>query len=232
MTQSFPEFILKLGMSGAITKGNAVRLLVAVAVLAVSLVVVQDPTSLVSTAGERLRRAETYELQLSSGWNYVSIPLKTDLTAKDACEFTGSENVVYRWDSGIGNWSGYNCMSPVDTNFTLEPNLGYAVHSPAAKVWAVSGRKSPPKVKLVEGWNFQGFPDADDGDIYALGLCGKNLSSTLEVVEVDRWINGGWEEYKCDSVNSFQVVTGQGYFLKAQVPDKPGKRPGTIPQLQ
>ncbi|MCD6291573.1 MAG: hypothetical protein J7M34_13825, partial [Anaerolineae bacterium] len=70
---------------------------------------------------------------------------------------------------------------------------------------------------LWAGWNLVGLNVEVDGGVDAEGVLQEIAAQGGDVIEVDRWLNGGWDAHiRGLPFNNFQLELGQGYFFKAK----------------
>jgi len=72
-------------------------------------------------------------------------------------------------------------------------------------------------VPLEVGWNLVTLPVAPSAAVSASAVCASlGIESPGSQVEVNRWVNGGWEGHRCGlPPNNFTLQPGQGYFIRA-----------------
>ena len=73
---------------------------------------------------------------------------------------------------------------------------------------------------LQAGWNLVALRATPSTATKAAGLCSAvNGVQAGTVVEVDRWVAGGWEGHRCGvPPNNFVLDVGPGYFVRASLP--------------
>lgn len=72
-------------------------------------------------------------------------------------------------------------------------------------------------VPLEVGWNLVTLPVVPSAPVSASAVCASlGIESPGSQVEVNRWVNGGWEGHRCGlPPNNFTLLPGQGYFIRA-----------------
>jgi hypothetical protein len=101
---------------------------------------------------------ESTEMQLTEGWNMVSIPLVLDDPSVDTV-FPTKIGSVWGWNATI---QGYESVS------TIEPTKGYWVLVTSSTTIPLSGSTPPSTLLLEAGWNMIGMPvlhDVPESDI-------------------------------------------------------------------
>ena len=163
---------------------------------------------------------------LQAGWNLISLRAAptTSMTASMVCTalnaFTAGTAVeLDRWING--GWDGHRCGLPVN-DFTLEPGPGYFVRLTRPATWTYRGAvvATPATLSLGAGWNLVGASAISGTPSVASATCSQlNTVQAGTAVELDRWIDGGWEGHRCGlPVNDFTLQAGQGYFVRLTRP--------------
>ena len=72
-------------------------------------------------------------------------------------------------------------------------------------------------VPLDVGWNLVTLPVVPSATVSASAVCASlGIEGPGSQVEVNRWVNGGWEGHRCGlPPNNFTLQAGQGYFIRA-----------------
>lgn len=166
---------------------------------------------------------------LQAGWNLISLRATpaTSTTASTVCGvlnagtagMAGTAVELDRWD-GSG-WVGHICGLPPN-DFTLETGVGYFVRLTRPATWTYRGAlvAAPSVLTLATGWNLVGASAISGTPSVASVTCSQiNTTQAGTAVELDRWIDGGWEGYRCGlPVNDFTLQAGQGYFIRLTRP--------------
>jgi hypothetical protein len=79
-------------------------------------------------------------ITLTTGWNFVALPLLTDpLNAEAVCNQIsaqgGAVREIARWDAAAGNWASHICGLPFG-DFCLTPGRGYFIRAQANSTWS------------------------------------------------------------------------------------------------
>ena len=79
---------------------------------------------------------------------------------------------------------------------------------------------TPATLSLGAGWNLVGASAISGTPSVASTTCSQlNTVQAGTAVELDRWIDGGWEGHRCGlPVNDFTLQSGQGYFIRLTRP--------------
>ena len=187
-----------------------------------------------STSTVAVVRAGTLALYLSdevseplqAGWNLIALRATpaTSMTASMVCTAlnvvtAGTAVELDRWING--GWDGHRCGLPVN-DFTLEPGPGYFVRLTRPVTWTYRGAvvATPATLSLGAGWNLVGASAISGTPSVASTTCSQlNTVQAGTAVELDRWIDGGWEGHRCGlPVNDFTLQSGQGYFIRLTRP--------------
>lgn len=164
----------------------------------------------------------TYTFELAQGYNLVSPPVNDpSLSAKSLCRQNSNVLSVTQVLSGSGSYNEYDCATASPKrDFKLSPNVGYFVRTERSTTLTVTGAAADDSAYDVqEGWNAFGFSILVTDPTLNLPvsyLCGQVVDSQYEIVEVDRWQNGGWDAHMCGlEFNNYLVEAGRGYLLRA-----------------
>ena len=127
--------------------------------------------------------------------------------------------ILDRWVSGA--WDGHVCGLPPN-DFPLEVGHGYFVRVARYANWTYIGTPDGMAADepLGAGWNFVGASAISGTPSVASVTCSQiNTTQAGTAVELDRWIDGGWEGHRCGlPVNDFTLQAGQGYFIRLTRP--------------
>lgn len=138
---------------------NLLKLLLPTTALILALVIIKDPISLSSHAKGRAKSNLTLTYSLKVGYNSVSFPMNTRLTAKRICKKIPGTISVSR-HSGK-EFPEYNCDNPEISNFRIKRNTGYFIRVEEDVSKDVVGAKTPAEYSLSLGDNFIGIQDAE-----------------------------------------------------------------------
>lgn len=151
----------------------------------------------------------------------TSAPLSTVVSASDAGY----------WVVDLGGLR----TATLDASFALTDTTTLSVAVDAGAYGTVSGsvslaggRAGTLALTLVDdismplqaGWNLVALRGSPSTTTKAEGLCtAVNSVQAGTVIEVDRWVAGGWEGHRCGvPPNNFVLDTGPGYFVRASLP--------------
>ncbi len=125
----------------------------------------------------------------------------------------------------VGRWTGNSWQAYLPGNgtsdFDIQVGVGYLVKAKAASTWTISSNagKNVSPIKIDKGWNMLGIPQCGDASLSchtAASLVAAINAQGGGVVEVDRWVNGGWSAYQVGyPFNDFPIYVGQGYFVRS-----------------
>ena len=163
---------------------------------------------------------------LQAGWNLVALRASpaTPISASAVCNTlnmgtAGTAVELVRWVSG--GWEGHRCGLPVN-DFSLIPGSGYFIRLTWPETWTYRGAviTTPSTLALESGWNLVGATAISGTLSVASATCSQlNTVQAGTAVELDRWIDGGWDGHRCDvPANDFTQIAGQGYFVRLNRP--------------
>ena len=185
-----------------------------------------DPTAIATTLGDNcpataingtftcIGVAETFEKDLSTGWNLVSLPLiASDMTIGSVFNSVGgSYSEIYSYDVETKN---FMVLSETDE---LENGVGYFIHMNSADTWTYEGGVyTMMNEPLSKGLNMVGWLN-----------CSKPIEDALSSIEgkyryVARW-DAQTQKYKVyvpgapPAFNDFDTMEpGVGYFISMKV---------------
>ena len=163
--------------------------------------------------------SETYEKELVSGWNLISLPLTaTDMTVSNVIDtsLSGSYDELYKY-----NATKHNFVSLSSTD-TIANGVGYFINMTAGDTWTYSGSASNSmNVGLSDGLNMVSWLN-----------CSKDIVSDEALSSIDgnyyyvaRW-NAATQEFETynpvapDGCNDFTMLDrGEGYFISMKAGD-------------
>ncbi|MGB0384969.1 MAG: fibronectin type III domain-containing protein [Ardenticatenaceae bacterium] len=158
-------------------------------------------------------------ISLQAGWNHTSLSLEplVGYSAQTLCdqinEQGGDAVEIDRWHNG--GWEGHVCGLPFN-DFDLVLGESYFIRSNSASNWSIAGRRVTEALPLTvqTGWNSIAIPHTDS--YTAESLCDDMISQGVDVVEIDRWHNSGWQGHICGvPFNNFDIERHTGYFIKS-----------------
>lgn len=185
-------------------------------------------TSIV-TVGELRRSALSLVLSnetrvsLGYGWNLIALEAhpKPGLTASSICTSAnaaspGSVVEVDRWVNG--GWEAHMCAFPPN-DFPLIVGAGYFIRAVRPTSWTYGGAAPivPAAMTLDAGWNLVGpaVQSGSPGAASSVCTAGDANSGPKTVLELSRWVAGGWESHWCGvPPNNFTLGAGSGYFIR------------------
>ena len=170
---------------------------------------------------------DPFVLDLSAGWNAISVPADPVDTALDAVFTEEAVDRVIGWNplSSTGPWSIATRIDGVwSTSANFAPltdvvvRYGYWVHSSAFVKQSIDlrgpinretgGRPVAIGIETVPGWNFVGVVD-QDGD-QTENHFGKDLKSGDDKVSATQYMPGFRQAYKWDGIaNGYRVLDGE-----------------------
>ncbi|MBI5032504.1 MAG: peptidoglycan DD-metalloendopeptidase family protein [Chloroflexi bacterium] len=162
-------------------------------------------------------------LLFGNGWNLITLPISPTIT-HTASSLAGAINAqgggcteVDRWHNG--GWDSHAVGLPPN-DFEIQQNVGYFVKCNKSNAWSYQGTPLGQGIalNLSTGWNSVGIPNAP------ITLTAESLTDNVNAqggncVEIDRWLNGGWDSHLNNvAFNNFTVETNKGYFIQCTQP--------------
>lgn len=202
-------------------------LLVLSATLIVSVIVVQQAKSLNPKAQAASGGLFTETFSLIPSWNLITFSVNPNLTTSTLCNKLPNtlEASIHKFqtDTGYVNYYCYDQSS--NPAFDIRPYEGYFIFVADSYDLTVAGKRVDPILSLDEGWTTIGFPLTSKSKTNASNFCGKYAQSRVNIVEIDKWENGGWTAHMCDlPLNDFEINQKEGYFVKTELISKPGSQ--------
>jgi len=171
--------------------------------------------------------ATRYSIDLTQGWNLISLPVTPTTWRSIADVLSGLNNIVRVWtyDAVSGKWLAYTPGSPETSNLaSMEAGRGYWVQTNAAGTLTGSGTLyeqlipsgdvpsgALPQIQLAEGWNMIGYYQLPNTNEM---LIGKALSKLMNA-----W-SGDGNDLIAFTKGTLQIQTpiytmspGQGYWI-------------------
>ncbi len=161
-----------------------------------------------------------YRMQLSIGWNLVSIPMVTTYTANTLPGLVMGDEVV-NWNPSSQAYDKIfiKGVSPPAMNYAILPHTGYWVYVAAAKTLTLSGANPVD-------WQYRNVITGTNGGWATIGFCGLNTTRHAEdmknlyvgglVTSVVSW-NAATGLYTTHviglPINNFVLNPGMGYWI-------------------
>ena len=163
-----------------------------------------------------IRLAATFEIQLRSGWNLISLPIMDErVDVESALEgITGKFDIVQTfdpWDAG-DRWQVYHPYRDEHFNdlISVGPETGHWVHLPededGASLTLEGSTAKNYEIPLKKGWNLVGFPS-----LTPLPVC-----EVLEEIPLERiqLFGGGTPGDLEDMTWGEMMLPGNAYWIK------------------
>jgi len=158
----------------------------------------------------------TFELNLTNGWNLISIPLSP---------LNNSLNTVFSginsdFDSilsyGNGSWKTYSPVFPTFSDLkTVKPGVGYWIHMTNNAILQINGTHvNNTTISVVPGWNLIGYPSMNERNTTEVlnGLTDADYSLIMAYTPT------GWKTYSpmFPTMSDLTILTpGTGYWFNA-----------------
>jgi hypothetical protein len=155
----------------------------------------------------------TYDLALFAGWNLVTVPYRTSMTAKGFLDNVTGCTVVYAYNASTGIPMIVTASSPSENDIPLEAGAGYFV-AVTDNITASLTRGLPVtsvSISLFPGWNLLGWYHA-----HATGA--KSVLENVTNCSVVYWYDGKNSTPRIVTPASppetdFPVTQGMGLFV-------------------
>jgi hypothetical protein len=158
-----------------------------------------------------------YEINLSKGWNLISLPLvQSDTSLTNVLSsISGNYNIVQWFNASDGKWH-----STYDDLTDLDHTMGFWIHMKTDDTLIVIGDiPNSSSIQLYKGWNMVGNPKFCNWGIdYILNPIAGNYSAVQWYDAADK--NDPWKQYHVDKPsekNDLKSMTsGRGYWIKVE----------------
>ncbi|MFO7619331.1 MAG: NosD domain-containing protein [Thermoplasmata archaeon] len=102
-----------------------------------------------------------FNINLTAGWNLISVPLAMDDTSVEnvLSSISGSWDVAKWYDGMTKAWKTYRLGSTVNTFSQIDRTMGVWLHTTEARTLNISGNvPAITEIMLRAGWNLVGYP--------------------------------------------------------------------------
>ncbi len=156
---------------------------------------------------------QSYQIDLATGWNLISIPLELTNTSilNVLSSIDGKWDRVKYYDQTDVNdhWKGYSPAKPPGTNdlLNIDNKMGFWIHVTEPCTLNVTG--SVPtftNITLFAGWNLAGYPS----------MTGRNITDALAGTGYDRPVEGfnATSPYLISQYpDVYTMQSGEGYWI-------------------
>ncbi|MBA3045552.1 MAG: hypothetical protein KKH41_06775 [Candidatus Thermoplasmatota archaeon] len=148
-------------------------------------------------------------VNLTAGWNLVSLPLIQDDTAVASVlsSISGNYDSVKYYSNQAGRWSSYRPGSSTNDLSNIDHTMAVWIHATSACTLTIHGNiPTYTNITLYAGWNFVGYPTQDTTKTVSTALVGV----TYDAVE-------GYQTsspYIKDLLGTDPMLPGEGYWIK------------------
>ena len=153
----------------------------------------------------------TFQIQVHTGWNLISIPLVPEDTNIDSIfsSIAGNYSVVWTTTS-TGGWKSSNQAFGKLTDITVDK--GYLIYMTAPDTLVIEGTEpTSTTIDLVSGWNLVGYPSQTT----------RSITDVMSGVSYDVvWTTtstGGWKSSNQAFGKLTDMSQGNGYMVYAPV---------------
>ena len=157
----------------------------------------------------------SYEIQLSQGWNLISLPEQQTNTDIEIVTGSIEDSIISIWNYEDGHWyfyaPDYEGLSDLET---MDAGKAYWINTREQDTLVGSGIVPSSSIRLNNGWNFIGY-NASLGKnmIEAMSSTGGNVD------KVYAYIDGMWKEYPTGDPNELSSMEPErGYWVKTNSP--------------
>jgi beta propeller repeat protein/parallel beta-helix repeat protein len=154
-------------------------------------------------------RAEQFVIEMSQGWNLISLPFETYNTSVESVLWSigGSYDLVRTYTS-VGQWLGFRPGRAPDLNTLASMNrkIGYWIHATENCTLRISGvREASTGILLHAGWNLVGYP----------ALAGKTVANAFWGTGADRVeVEDAESPYLIsEAASTYVMKPGQGFWV-------------------
>jgi type 1 glutamine amidotransferase len=150
----------------------------------------------------------SFELNLSEGWNLISIPVEPlDSKIQTVLDSINGKYIAAYAYAGAG-YKTYVPNSTANTLDTIEVAKGYWVLMNQSGILKVSGRAAGRTITLNKGWNLVGFNSLQP---MSSGVALASIAGKFEAVY---GYKNGYRGYYADSTGDLNVLEpGSGYWI-------------------
>ena len=164
----------------------------------------------------------SYDIDLSAGWNLISLPLipeSSDIddiinSANLASGDVGNIDMVYHYNTSSGSWDYWREQTG-GTLQSIEDGNGYWVYTKTADVLTTHGSEAATAgYSLQSNWNMVGFTSVEEQDHDAY------LASIGEAYSVLYGWDAATDSWYCPTMgqNGGKLKPGHGYWVYMSVP--------------
>jgi hypothetical protein len=152
------------------------------------------------------------EINLTSGWNMISLSIQPDNTAISNVLNPISGKYSSAWAYQNNGWKVYDPANPGFSDLaTMETGWGYWLNMTEAANLTVSGTEPSKSIDLLGGWNLVGYNSST-----AQPIADALTSISGKVVSVWAYIDGSWKVYDPANPGFSDLTTmepGYGYWI-------------------
>ena len=153
----------------------------------------------------------TFQIQLHTGWNLISIPLVPEDSNIDSVLSTIAGNYGVVWTTtSTGGWKSSNQAFGRLTDITVDK--GYLIYMTAPDTLVIEGTEpASTTINLASGWNLVGYPSQTTRSITDI------LSGVSYGVVWTTTSTGGWKSSNQAFGRLTDMSPGNGYMIYAPV---------------
>lgn len=151
-------------------------------------------------------------LSLSTGWNFISLPIKNASYSRagDLAFAIPNCTKIAEWDVTNQSFVTYTTSSPSENNFTIENGYGYWVWVSAQTGFRTNGTLTTSiSISLSAGWNSIGWLNST---INAESLAQK-ISNCISIAYWDSTLGRFVVHPASTNISNFMIERGRGYLV-------------------
>ncbi|MEI6154625.1 MAG: hypothetical protein WCQ90_11115, partial [Deltaproteobacteria bacterium] len=152
-----------------------------------------------------------YRTTLSSGWNFVSLPVQPDdkTISKMLQDISTNVRIVWGYNNKDKVWLKYKPSAISNTLDIIESGKGYWFYMNNPVTLTVTGKDASPAVALSNGWNLVGYGGQES-----------TMNLPANYVIIWGWENGTWKAKAANTSAQLNVSPldalnrGKAYWIK------------------
>jgi hypothetical protein len=155
----------------------------------------------------------TFNLQLSPGWNMISLPIEPNNNGIDKVlsGIEGKYMAVHAYDGS--NYQSYIPGASGNTLSTMSAGTGYWIFMTAAATLEIKGKAAPKTVQLKTGWNLVGYNSLTSQPVTGALA---SISGKYQAVYAYITSTNSYRGYIPESVAELTAFeSGRGYWIYA-----------------
>ena len=153
---------------------------------------------------------QTITLNLSKGWNIISIPITVDTTLPGIFESIENNITLIQYVDNNGTASIFDPASPNDATLTqLNLSHGLLIKMKESLLHQITGQATTNSIHTISGWNLIAYPSTQIKTI-------SSLTTNSNIERIYTHTNNTWSSYQ-DRTSTLNTLTtlepGTGYWV-------------------